>query len=95
MAKIVDYGFSRFLADKKSVLICGTPSYMAPELIKLKLTEENNRTGCYPMPIDIWALGVLMYFAHTKKFPFKATGDTDLLAQISKDSIDYSQVRDS
>jgi MAP/microtubule affinity-regulating kinase len=52
--KIIDFGFSTCVPnDKKIKIFCGTPSYMAPEIV-LK-TEY-----CGP-PADIWALGVLLF----------------------------------
>ena len=33
--KIIDFGFSKTVSkDKKLNIFCGTPSYMAPEMIK-------------------------------------------------------------
>jgi serine/threonine protein kinase len=52
--KIIDFGFSTCIPNEKKIKIfCGTPSYMAPEIV-LK-TEY-----CGP-PADIWALGVLLF----------------------------------
>jgi len=52
--KIIDYGFSTCIPnDKKIKIFCGTPSYMAPEIV---LKKEY----CGP-PADIWAIGVLMF----------------------------------
>lgn len=58
--KIIDFGFSTFI-DPKLNAYCGTPSYMAPEII--------NRQE-YGKPADIWALGILLYVMLNGKFPF-------------------------
>ena len=44
-------------------MFCGTPSYMAPEIVLKK-----EYYGC---PADIWALGVLLYVLLCGVFPFK------------------------
>jgi serine/threonine protein kinase len=54
--------------------LIGTPNYMAPEIINIK--EFNG----YSIEVDIWAVGVIMYFLLIGKPPFeqktlKATHD--------------------
>lgn len=64
--KIIDFGFSTCIPnDKKVKMFCGTPSYMAPEIV---LKKEY----CGP-PVDIWACGVLLYALLCGTFPFKGT----------------------
>jgi len=61
--KIIDFGFSLFTQPgKKLNLHCGTPSYMAPELVAKK--------DYLGQPVDIWALGVLLYKMLTGYYPF-------------------------
>ena len=73
--KIIDFGFSTCVDNKKKVKVfCGTPTYMAPEII---LHKES-----IGPPVDIWALGVLLYTMLCGKFPFRATNDQDLYREI-------------
>ena len=61
--KIIDFGFSLFTQPgKKLNLHCGTPSYMAPELVAKK--------DYLGQPVDVWALGVLLYKMLTGYYPF-------------------------
>ena len=50
---MVDFGFSKKLeAGCKTWTFCGTPEYVAPEII---LNKGHDRA------VDFWALGILMY----------------------------------
>ena len=68
---IIDFGLSRELKNTEDQLIIqeggqcsGTPCYIAPEVINLKVSTAS----------DIWALGVVMYACLTGILPFE--GDT-------------------
>lgn len=73
--KLIDFGFSTCIPnDKKIKMFCGTPSYMAPEIV-MKLEYAGP-------PADIWASGVLLYALMNGKFPFRGDTDKDLYRRI-------------
>lgn len=75
--KLIDFGFSTCIPnDKKIKIFCGTPSYMAPEIV-LK-TEY-----CGP-PADIWAFGVLLFTCITGQFPYRGATDEELYDKICR-----------
>lgn len=62
--KIIDFGFSTCIPNEKKVkMFCGTPSYMAPEIVSKK--EYSGP------PADLWALGVLLYALLCGCFPYR------------------------
>ena len=62
--KIIDFGFAvKCNRDSYQKLFCGTPSYMAPELL--------NKEKYIPYYSDIWSLGVLFYSMLYGRFPFE------------------------
>ena len=66
--KIIDFGFSIDYKSKekqnKYAFLCGTPCYMAPELLEIK------QKTCNLCKIDVWALGVLLFRMLVGTYPF-------------------------
>ena len=61
--KIIDFGFAvKCNKDSYQKLYCGTPSYMAPEIL--------NKEKYNPFYSDVWSLGVLFYAMLLGSFPF-------------------------
>jgi protein kinase A len=49
--KIVDYGLAKDINENMATTFCGTPEYLAPEMIRRSGHEKG---------VDWWAFGVLM-----------------------------------
>ena len=64
--KIADFGLSE-RASLNSNEQCGTPIYMAPELLNGRI---------YSQSVDLWAVGIIMYQLLTGNHPFYHCGDT-------------------
>ncbi|XP_075540262.1 phosphorylase kinase gamma isoform X1 [Dermacentor variabilis] len=57
--KVTDFGFATQLAEGETLTeLCGTPGYLAPELLKASMYESSEG---YDKQVDIWACGVIMY----------------------------------
>ena len=62
-AKLTDFGWSNYMqGEYKRTTVCGTPIYLAPEMI--------NNTG-HDEKVDIWCIGVLLFELMTGVQPWK------------------------
>jgi polo-like kinase 1 len=54
VVKLGDFGLATRLAhaDERKMTICGTPNYIAPEILK--------ESG-HSFEVDVWSLGVILY----------------------------------
>ena len=73
--KIGDFGFARkFRETQISETVCGSPLYMAPELL------NNNK---YNIKSDLWSLGVILYQMFMKSYPYNAKNLNELIELIN------------
>lgn len=84
LLKIIDFGFatSNNLAD----LHCGTPNFMAPELLE-KVVKYS--TTC----VDIWALGVTLFYLCEGRYPFKGYDEKDLFRSIRLGKYEFKKIQ--
>jgi len=80
MIKIADFGFSKNFGEEKLKTSCGSPGYVAPEV----LTQE-----AYDNSIDMWSVGVIIYILLCGYPPFYADNAPGLFKKIMDVKYDF------
>ena len=83
VVKLADFGLTKSHRDQEHAMnrtICGSPLYMAPELIM----QES-----YDSKIDLWAFGIIMYQLLHGSHPFHAISQPQLIRNIKARNIDF------
>jgi len=79
--KLTDFGWSNYVEDTGTrSTYCGTPVYLAPEMIKEIGHDEN---------LDIWCIGVLMFELLTGNIPFQGNNEHILNSNITRNKISW------
>ena len=74
VAKLTDFGWSNYIQEEKErKTVCGTPIYLAPEIIKEQGHDER---------VDIWCIGVLLFELITGSVPFRGNDIETLKSNI-------------
>uniref|UniRef100_A0A4W2EKL3 Serine/threonine-protein kinase 33 n=1 Tax=Bos indicus x Bos taurus TaxID=30522 RepID=A0A4W2EKL3_BOBOX len=81
--KVTDFGLAVKKHGRSEVMLqttCGTPIYMAPEVIN---------AHDYSQQCDIWSIGVIMYILLCGKAPFMASSEEKLFELIKKGELHF------
>ena len=85
-AKLTDFGWSNYMqGDYKRTTVCGTPIYLAPEMI--------NNTG-HDEKVDIWCIGVLLFELMTGVQPWRGTDVNTVKMNIVRLKINWPKNMD-
>ncbi|KAI5625747.1 calcium/calmodulin-dependent protein kinase type 1B, partial [Silurus asotus] len=81
-SKIVlsDFGLSKIADQGFLSTACGTPAYVAPELLQEKT---------YGKEVDLWAMGVISFILLCGYPPFYDDNDTELYKQIIEAKVEF------
>ena len=77
---LADFGWSNFSDGGVRKTFCGTPEYIAPEM----LLKKGHDTG-----VDVWSVGVLMFELLAGYSPFVAKNNQDLYQNIRRLKIQW------
>jgi len=84
--KVADFGLARLRrSDDVMRTICGTPGYVAPEVLDPKLAGSQG----YNSAIDIWSIGVVLYIMLCGFPPFFSENTVTLFRQIRRGSYSF------
>ncbi|CAM9885186.1 unnamed protein product [Ectocarpus sp. 6 AP-2014] len=78
--KLADFGFARPVGETGLSTQCGTPGYVAPEILKGEL---------YGKPVDIWSIGVITYILLGGYPPFHDDNQAKLYQKIKKGKVSF------
>lgn len=79
--KLSDFGLAAIVGtDQTMDTACGTPGYVAPEVLKGK---------AYGSPVDIWSFGVILYVCLCGFPPFYDENVRKLYSQIKRGAYDF------
>lgn len=82
--KITDFGLAKYLegSDAQMTTACGTPGYVAPEILK---------NDPYDKAVDLWSLGVILYILLCGFPPFYDENAAGLYSQIKRGEYDFPE----
>ena len=83
--KLTDFGLSKMFEteDEKAYTICGTPQYLAPEILDKK---------GYDKAVDWWSLGCVMYEMLVGKLPYAIKRGVKMNKKIYDQGVDYKNL---
>jgi len=81
--KITDFGLSNVMSTSNVLRSkCGTPVYMAPEMLQNRPYNES---------VDIWAAGILLYIILSGTLPFYADNPDDFLELVLNSKFSFPE----
>ena len=81
--KIMDFGLSKIVSpNERMVDGYGTLSYVAPEVL--------TRTP-YNKEVDIWSLGIILFYMLTGKLPFRGRKEQEVAQKIVYDPLEFDE----
>lgn len=78
--KLIDFGMAKEVGSEYLTEMCGSPHYISPELIRKR----------YTLSSDIWALGVMVFFMLTGKYPFEGKNTPKVVDEILNKDINWT-----
>jgi len=88
--KLIDFGYAGvWEASKQLTGLCGTPDYVAPEVLTWYEDDENGTP--YGKGSDLWSLGVLLYVILSGCSPFSADEEEAILQLVNEGKYEFHE----
>ena len=83
--KVSDFGLARFVDEEQlATTTCGTPGYVAPEILEMRPYREN---------CDFWSVGVVLFILLCGKPPFFDKDNYGLFEKIKQCMYNFDATR--
>ena len=79
--KLSDFGFATYYGKEGESLQCGSPLYMAPEIIS---------SQDYTEKVDIWSTGVIAFILLSGRAPFSGKKKEEILRSINSKGVSFT-----
>ena len=81
--KIMDFGLSKIASSQEKLMDgCGTLSYVAPEVLV---------RSPYNKEVDIWSMGIILFYMLCGHLPFKGNKEAVLADKIVNDDLEFDE----
>lgn len=86
--KLVDFGFAEKVQGNSLTKCCGTPLYIAPEVLNAGLFKTGPPYG---LAADIWSAGVIAYILLCGYPPFRAKTQADQFKRVVEAKLEFPE----
>jgi myosin-1 len=88
--KVGDFGLAAMLVSKNDIgarrtTMCGTPNYLAPEILEKGGRGHNEK-------VDLWAIGIIAYTLAVGKAPFHAAKREDIYKKLQNCDYEWPDI---
>lgn len=83
---LIDFGLSTINSKNHNTYVCGTPGYIAPEILRQEKISQN----CVYNKVDIFSIGIIAYQIAHGELPFKNDSYSEFLTFNDKCLIVYN-----
>mmetsp|Transcript_3798 Transcript_3798/g.13321 ORF Transcript_3798/g.13321 Transcript_3798/m.13321 type:complete len:376 (-) Transcript_3798:647-1774(-) len=83
--KIADFGLAKKMGEVDMQTVCGTPHYMAPEIV-----TPGKLSQAYGKAVDVWSCGIVLFCLMAGFFPFHDEDERRLYSKIRAGKVSFT-----